>query len=89
MEREAVTALRMLEAEGVSCEFCFLDPPYRKMGDYERVLELLSRSALVKPRGQIIAEHDKHFDPGDVFGSLRRRRTLRQGDAVLSFYVRE
>jgi 16S rRNA (guanine(966)-N(2))-methyltransferase RsmD len=89
MEREAMTALRMLEVEGVSCDFCFLDPPYRKMSDYEGVLALLSRSTLVKPEGQIIAEHDKHFDPGDVFGSLRRRRMLRQGDAVLSFYVRE
>jgi 16S rRNA G966 N2-methylase RsmD len=89
MEREAMTALRMLEVEGVSCDFCFLDPPYRKMSDYEGVLALLARSTLVKPQGQIIAEHDKHFDPGDVFGSLRRRRTLRQGDAVLSFYVRE
>src|SRR5229473_132344 len=79
MEREAMTVLPMLEAEGVSCDFCFLDPPYRKMGDYERVLAFLSRSLVVKPQGQIIAEHDKHFDPGDVFGSLRRRRTLRQG----------
>jgi len=89
MEREAMTALPMLEAEGVSCDFCFLDPPYRKMGDYEQILGMLSQSRLVKPGTRIIAEHDKHFDPGDVFGSLRRRRTLRQGDAVLSFYVRE
>jgi hypothetical protein len=37
-----------------------------------------------------IAEHDRHFDPGESFAGssrgLRRFRKLQQGDAVLSFY---
>jgi 16S rRNA (guanine966-N2)-methyltransferase len=86
IEREAEVALRMLDAQAVACDFCFLDPPYRKMEDYEQVLGFLSQSRLLKPESTVIAEHDKHFDPGDLFGALRRNRTLRQGDAVLSFY---
>jgi 16S rRNA (guanine966-N2)-methyltransferase len=86
IEREAAIALRMLEAQAVSFDFVFLDPPYRKMGDYEQVLGFLSQSRLLNAGCQVIAEHDKHFDPGNEFGSLRRHRTLRQGDAVLSFY---
>jgi 16S rRNA (guanine966-N2)-methyltransferase len=89
IEREAVTALRILDSQAVVCNFCYLDPPYRKMGDYEQVLGFLSQSRLVASGGLVIAEHDKHFDPGEVFGSLRRRRKLQQGDAVLSFYGRE
>jgi 16S rRNA (guanine(966)-N(2))-methyltransferase RsmD len=89
IEREAATALRMLDAQAVTYDFCFLDPPYRKMGDYEQILGFLSQSRLLKPESLVIAEHDKHFDPGDEFGSLRRQRVLRQGDAVLSFYRRE
>jgi 16S rRNA (guanine966-N2)-methyltransferase len=89
IEREATTALRMLDAQAVSYDFCFLDPPYRKMGDYEQILGFLSQSRLITPESQVIAEHDKHFDPGNEFGSLRRHRVLRQGDAVLSFYGRE
>ncbi len=89
MEREAVTALRMLDAQVLACDFCFLDPPYRKLDDYEQVLSFLSQSRLLKPESLVIAEHDKHFDPGGVFGTLRRRRKLRQGDAVLSFYGRD
>src|SRR5262245_28392246 len=85
IEREAATALRMLDAQAVSYDFCFLDPPYRKMGDYEQILGFLSQSRLITPESQVIAEHDKHFDPGNEFGSLRRHRVLRQGDAVLSF----
>lgn len=89
IEREAATALRMLDAQAVKYDFCFLDPPYRKMGDYEQILGFLSQSRLLDSASQVIAEHDKHFDPGDGFGSLRRHRVLRQGDAVLSFYGRE
>jgi 16S rRNA (guanine966-N2)-methyltransferase len=89
MEREAVVALRMLDAQAVLFDFCFLDPPYRKLDDYEQVLSFLSQSRLLKPASLVIAEHDKHFDPGEVFGALRRRRQLRQGDAVLSFYGRD
>jgi 16S rRNA (guanine966-N2)-methyltransferase len=89
IEREAATALRMLDSQAVSCNFCFLDPPYRKMGDYEQVLGFVSQSRLLAPGGLVIAEHDKHFDPGESFGSLQRRRKLQQGDAVLSFYSRD
>src|SRR5438132_9422257 len=88
IEKEAATALRMLDSQAVACDFCYLDPPYRKMGDYEQVLGFLSQSRLLNAGCQVIAEHDKHFDPGNEFGSLRRHRTLRQGDAVLSFYRR-
>jgi len=88
IEREAAAALPLLESKVVVCDFCFLDPPYRKAGDYEHVLNFLGRSKLLKPSGLVIAEHDKHLDPGEIFGDLHRRRILRQGDAVLSFYVR-
>jgi 16S rRNA (guanine966-N2)-methyltransferase len=86
IERDVATALRMLESQAVTCDFFFLDPPYRKMGDYDQVLGFLAQSRLLNPGAKVIAEHDKHFDPGNEFGSLRRHRTLRQGDAVLSFY---
>ena len=86
IERDVSLALRMLDSQAVACDFCFLDPPYRERGDYEQVLGFLSQSRLLTPESLVIAEHDKHFDPGEAFGSLRRMRILRQGDAVLSFY---
>jgi 16S rRNA (guanine966-N2)-methyltransferase len=89
LESEAIAALRMLEAQPAAFDFCFLDPPYRKKDIYEQILNFLSESRMIKPGGLVIAEHDKHFDLGESFGRLRRRRKLRQGDAVLSFYGRE
>jgi 16S rRNA (guanine966-N2)-methyltransferase len=86
VEREAVQALRKLDAEAVACDFCFLDPPYRHTEVYEETLGFLSQSRLLRPAAVVIAEHDKHFDPGTRFGALERYRTLQQGDASLSFY---
>jgi 16S rRNA G966 N2-methylase RsmD len=83
---DVAAALRRLEARGVACDFCFLDPPYRIEQAYAETLELLSRSALLHAKSLVIAEHEKRFDPGDAFGSLARYRTLKQGDAALSFY---
>ena len=87
IEREVLTALRMLDSQAVACDFCFLDPPWSKTGDYEQVLGFLSQSRLLEPRSTVIAEHGRHFDPGARFGALQRLRRLEQGDAVLSFYT--
>lgn len=88
LERDAATSLRQLDSQAVVCDFCFLDPPYREMEDYEQTLGFLSQSRLLSPESLVVAEHDKHFDPGEIFGALRRARKLEQGDAVLSFYRR-
>ena len=86
LERDALTALRKLDSEAVACDFCFLDPPYREQKAYEGTLGSLAESRLLHESSVVIAEHDKHFDPGDAFAVLKRYRKLKQGDAVLSFY---
>jgi len=83
---DAAAALRRLESRNVACDFCFLDPPYRLQQAYAETLELLSRSPLLHAKSVVIAEHEKRFDPGEAFGALARYRTLKQGDAALSFY---
>ncbi len=86
LEREAEQALRLLDSQAVSCDVCFLDPPYRMKRAYAEVLGFLGQSQLLKRASLVVAEHDKHFDPGGKFGALERYRELRQADAVLSFY---
>lgn len=86
LEREAIQALRLLDSQAVACDFVFMDPPYDQHGAYEQVLSFLPRSKLIHAESTVIAEHDKHFDPGGKFGALERYRELKQGDAVLGFY---
>jgi len=85
-EREVAQSLRRLDAAAVVCDFCFLDPPYADRGAYEETLGFLSQSRILTPKSVVIAEHDKHSDLLDRYGSLARFRRLQQGDAVLSFY---
>ena len=87
-ERDAGQALRLLDAQGVACNYCFIDPPYGQHEAYAETLGFLSQSRLVGGETLVIAEHDKRFDPGERVGALERRRKLVQGDAGLSFYRR-
>jgi 16S rRNA (guanine966-N2)-methyltransferase len=86
MKQDSARALRNLKSRGASADFVFLDPPYQMEQEYLKALEELSQSSLLKPESTVIAEHLKKFDPGESFGRLRRYRTLKQGDAALSFY---
>ena len=85
-EREALQALRALDAAAVVCDFCFIDPPYAENTAYEQSLGFLSQSRLLTPKSIVIAEHDKHSGIEERYGALQRVRKLQQGDAVLSFY---
>jgi 16S rRNA (guanine966-N2)-methyltransferase len=86
LQTNSARALGKLEAEGIAADVVFLDPPYRMQAEYRRVLSALAGSKLLKPSTTIIAEHQRQFDPGEVFRSLARYRKLEQGDSALSFY---
>jgi 16S rRNA (guanine(966)-N(2))-methyltransferase RsmD len=72
-----------------ACDFVFLDPPYRERQAYAETLSFLATSPLLTPQTQVIAEHERRFDPTDRLGGLHRFRLLEQGDAALSFYRTE
>ena len=69
-------------------DIVFLDPPYAAAEDYRRVLSFLGTGLLLAEGGLVIAEHQRRFELSGTAGHLERVRTLRQGDAALSFYRR-
>lgn len=85
LQQESARAIPLLERRQIKASFIFLDPPYQLHQEYTTTLQALGNSFLSE-RALVIAEHDKRFDPGEKFGSLRRVRQLAQGDAALSFY---
>lgn len=86
LDRAVNVALRKLDAQGIQCDICFLDPPYSLRKAYADSLEFLSQSRILRPQSLVIAEHSRHFDPGERHAKLVRYRKLEQGDGVLSFY---
>jgi|SRR5208282_783886 16S rRNA (guanine966-N2)-methyltransferase len=89
LKQDSSRALSGMELGGAAADFVFLDPPYDMEEAYRQTLQTLSQSRLLKPESIVIAEHQKMFDPGEAFDSLRRYRKLVQGDAALSFYRRD
>ena len=63
-------------------DIVFLDPPYDLESEYAAALEKLGR----KPPPLVIAQHSVRHALADTYGKLRRTRSIRQGDNVLSFY---
>jgi 16S rRNA (guanine(966)-N(2))-methyltransferase RsmD len=87
-ERDAAEALRQWEKAGIQFDVCFFDPPYRLHGAYGEILRNISRGAVLREGGIVVAEHEKRFDPGEGEGNLKRYRLLKQGESALSFYRR-
>lgn len=86
LEEQVPAAFRHLEREQTDVDVVFIDPPYRLKVAYRETLLALEQSTVISATPVIIAEHEKHFDLGEEFGSLRRFRNLVQGSTALSFY---
>jgi len=86
LKQDSIGALRALPSNDTVPDFIFLDPPYEMEPAYRQALQTLSKSSFLKDESIVITEHQKNFDPGEAFGSLRRYRKLVQGDVALSFY---
>ncbi len=86
MTTTALKGLEKLAEEGSHFEFVFLDPPYEEIREYHHVLRQLARGELLVPTSIVIAEHSRHCNLEEQYGTLRRTRVLRRGDSQLGFY---
>lgn len=86
--RGVAAALKRLASTGRVADIVFLDPPYEHADEYETALGLLGGECadLLAPNAVVVAEHATKSDLEERYGKLLRYRTLKQGDAALSFY---
>jgi 16S rRNA (guanine(966)-N(2))-methyltransferase RsmD len=67
----------------------YLDPPWEAEKEYANTLQLLGSArgrALLADGALVIAEHSSKTPLAERYGELVQTRTLKQGDAALSFY---
>ena len=81
-----VDALEKLAGQAEQFDFIFIDPPYDAIREYHQTLRDLGRGRLLTPSSLVIAEHSRHVILEEEYVSIRRSRTIRHGDAQLSFY---
>ena len=66
-------------------DLVFLDPPYDQEREYTAALAALSQA----PPALVVVQHSVRLPLDEAYGSLRRIRTVRQGDNTLSFFACE
>jgi 16S rRNA (guanine966-N2)-methyltransferase len=69
--------------ERIKTDLVFLDPPYDRESEYSAAMALLGAA----PPALAIVQHTVRLKLREEYGRLRRTRTVRQGDNVLSFYA--
>lgn len=85
IEREALTALGMLENEGEQFDLVLLDPPYAQ-GLAEKILQRLADSSLLHAGSIVMAEVSSREDVPEVFGPLVQFDRRIYGDTALVFF---
>lgn len=71
-------------------DIIYLDPPWEAEAEYAATLQLLGSARgrqILAPNGLVVAEHNSKTPLPARFGELLQTRTLKQGDAGLSFYA--
>ena len=81
LEMDLPRALGLCEREGIRFDIAFVDPPYEREDVYHACLDRFNG-------GLLILEHSKRKNLPGAAGSLRKIRSLVQGDAALAFYRR-
>jgi 16S rRNA G966 N2-methylase RsmD len=77
------------EAGGL-LDLVYLDPPWEAEAEYAKTLHLLGSArgrAMLAPGALVVAEHSSKQPLAERYGELVQTRTLKQGDAALSFYA--
>jgi 16S rRNA (guanine966-N2)-methyltransferase len=72
-----------------SLDLVYLDPPWEAEAEYAATLHLLGSPRgrqMLAPGALVVAEHSSKGSLAPRYGELAHSRTLKQGDAALSFY---
>ncbi|MGP8259709.1 MAG: 16S rRNA (guanine(966)-N(2))-methyltransferase RsmD [Acidobacteriaceae bacterium] len=75
---------------GELLDLVYLDPPWEAEAEYEKTLQLLGSArgrGLLAPDAIVVAEHSSKAQLAERYGELAQTRTLKQGDAALTFYA--
>ncbi|MGA1983980.1 MAG: 16S rRNA (guanine(966)-N(2))-methyltransferase RsmD [Acidobacteriaceae bacterium] len=94
LERLAKTAEKASSgaetAGGGLPDLVYLDPPWEADAEYAKTLHLLGSArgrAMLASGALVVAEHSSKAPLAERFGALVQTRTLKQGDAALTFYA--
>jgi len=75
---------------GTLLDLVYIDPPWEAEAEYASTLQLLGSArgrAALAPNALVVVEHNSKSQLAGRYGELVQTRTMKQGDAALSFYA--
>jgi 16S rRNA (guanine966-N2)-methyltransferase len=78
--------MRSLRSIDTAFDIAFFDPPYDREDIYADVLQWFGASPRLTSDGLLLFEHSKRKVMPESSGTMRKIRSLVQGDAALAFY---
>ncbi len=84
--RGAVPLLHALAKKGVRAGIVYVDPPYADASAYQETLALLATLPVLARDARVVVEHSSHAPAPQAPAAFIAYRTLRQGDAQVTFY---
>lgn len=84
--RGALALLRALAQKNIRANLVYVDPPYADATAYQETFALLVSLPVLTADAVVVVEHSSHAPAHQAPAALRAYRTLRQGDAQVTFY---
>jgi len=84
--RGALALLRALAQKNIRANLVYVDPPYADATAYQEAFALLVSLPVLTADAVVVVEHSSHTAAPQAPAALRAYRTLRQGDAQVTFY---
>lgn len=88
IQKDACEALEIFKENSIRFDIIYIDPPYYK-NLIEEPLKKISMYKLLNDDGLIVAEHHKNDILSDSYDMLKKIRTQKYGETILSFYKEE
>ncbi len=86
LNRDALSAIKQLEAKISAFDIIFFDPPYASP-IYSQVMNQLAASPVIHSESIIIVEHRAKTPIEREYGRLKIYREVKQGESALAFYA--
>jgi 16S rRNA (guanine966-N2)-methyltransferase len=83
---DAGQGIERLAVEAARFDIAFLDPPYAEIGEYHRILRVLSRAKVLRGDSLVMAEHSRRTRLETQYQSLSLGRVFQHGDTCLALY---
>lgn len=86
LQKDAISALKFLDTQGLVFNYIFIDPPYKDVELFKSVLEFISGSSIITNNTIIIVEHDKELTLNENYGKIIQTDNRRYGSKSMTYY---